>query len=281
MIISPIWRDTYFEYDGATLTYTIEMEDGTVIFSGKAYRYPDANMLRINMNKICQDYLSVDIDFDQTARLSHPDFCHDFILKDEGGRTLETYRFYYDWSYEPWNGQTTMEVSHPVNGHYAVGMRLMGTVFDLTAKTAYTIPATTIYPTLACGDYTLYYLNTHGGWDAFLIEGNMLKKDAITQHTYSRSFDNTTREFESSRYISEIGTTYELHTGWLTDQQAENLAKNLINSNKVYAHDLNTDRIFPVIITDNTADYKTYKNQGKKMVNYTINIKESQSKIRK
>lgn len=279
MIISPIWRDTYFEYDGATLTYTIEMEDGTVIFSGKAYRYPDADMLRINMNKICQDYLSVDIDFVQTARLSHPDFCHDFILKDEGGRTLETYRFYYDWSYE-YEAVPTSNRNLPINSHENPTMWRIVTTFDIASKDAHSLLTHFLW-NADCGDFALYYLNSKGGWDSFLIEGNILKKDAITQHAYSRSFDNTTREFESSRYISEIGTTYELHTGWLTDQQAENLAKNLINSNKVYAHDLNTDRIFPVIITDNTADYKTYKNQGKKMVNYTINIKESQSKIRK
>lgn len=279
MIISPIWRDTYFEYDGATLTYTIEMEDGTVIFSGKAYRYPDADMLKINMNKICQDYLSVNIAFELTTRFVHPDFCHDFILKDEGGRTLETYRFYYDWSYEYETVPTSIR-NLPINGHSTPTMLHLTTFFNIGSKDAHSSVGRQVWDAY-CGDFALYYLNSKGGWDSFLIEGNVLKKDAITQHTYSRSFDNTTREFESSRYISEIGTTYELHTGWLTDQQAENLAKNLINSNKVYAHDLKTDRIFPVIITDNTADYKTYKNQGKKMVNYTINIKESQSKIRK
>lgn len=131
-----------------------------------------------------------------------------------------------------------------------------------------------------CGDMALYYLNANGGWDSFLIEGAVKQKDKYEIGEYDKSFDNTTLDFERTRYQNVIATSYELHTGWLTDAESARLAKHLLGSNQVYAHNLKTDRIFPVVITDTEAEYKTHRSE-QKLVSYTINITESQSKIRR
>ena len=39
--------------------------------------------------------------------------------------------------------------------------------------------------------------------------------------------------------------------------------------------------MIPVIVTDASLGYKTYKNQGNRMVNYTINVQVAQSRIRR
>ena len=136
------------------------------------------------------------------------------------------------------------------------------------------------YDVRYCGDYAIYYLNSYGGWDSFLIEGKVKKFDDFTQYEYNKSFDNNTLQFEKTRYMNEIKTRYEMNTGWLTDEQAENLAKNLLGSTKLYVHNLVDDRIFPAIITDSSVEYKTFRNNGR-LVSYTINVQESQGKIRK
>lgn len=136
------------------------------------------------------------------------------------------------------------------------------------------------YDVRYCGDYAIYYLNSYGGWDSFLIEGKVKKFDDFTSYSFNKSFDNSTIEFEKTKYMNEIKTRYEMHTCWLTDAQSENLTKNLLGSTKLYVHYLPDNRIFPAIITDSSAEYKTFKNEGR-LVSYTINVQESQGKIRK
>lgn len=148
------------------------------------------------------------------------------------------------------------------------------------ADTVITFDGGIKYDVRYCGDYALYYLNSYGGWDSFLIEGKVRKFDDLTGYDYNKSFDNNTLDFEKTRYMNTIITRYEMHTGWLTDSQSENLAKNLLESTKVYIHNLVENKIYPAIIKDSSIEYKTTRNEGK-MVSYTINLEVSQSKIRK
>ena len=46
----------------------------------------------------------------------------------------------------------------------------------------------------------------------------------------------------------------------------------------MFLHNLKTNKIMPVVVDNNEAEYKTFKNNGKHMVNYTINVKASQKK---
>ena len=60
MIYAPIYKDTYYETDLTTLSYTISMrsdeDEEMVIFRGKAYQMPNGNSIKLNINKICQNY---------------------------------------------------------------------------------------------------------------------------------------------------------------------------------------------------------------------------------
>lgn len=132
-----------------------------------------------------------------------------------------------------------------------------------------------------CINYVLYYVNARGGWDSFCIQGSGLKKENITAHTTDRSYDNNTMEFEQMRNVTEIQTVYELNTHYLTDEQSENLAKNLLGSNMVYLHDFTDGTIKPVIIQDKAVTYQTYQTNGKKLAQYKITVAESQIKHRR
>ena len=137
------------------------------------------------------------------------------------------------------------------------------------------------YDVRYCGDAALYYLSSTGAWDAFLIEGPVKRTDKYTQQDYYKAFDNTTIEFGRRRYLTDIKRTWELTTGWLTDEEAERLADNLFPSTDVYLHLLDTDEMLPVIITDTSVEHKTYENQKDQLVSYKINVESSQSADRK
>lgn len=279
MVYAPVWKDTFYTSGLESLSYTIEY-DGITIFAGRAQRMPN-DILRININKVCQNYLKQNIStlFEGSSSETNTEAIGVFTLKS-GSTTLETYTFLhcYDYDYN-WTGQTGVTLSNPVCDTYAAGMRVLTT--RINSSRAVVTTASTPTKTNACAEYGLYYVNARGGWDAFAIQGTGVKKDSITQYKTDKSFNNTTREFEANRYLSEIKTSYTLNTHYLTDEQSENLAKNLFASNLVYLHNLKDGTIKPVIITDTSVSYQTYQTNGKKLSQYKINVEESQSKLRR
>lgn len=137
------------------------------------------------------------------------------------------------------------------------------------------------YEVKYCGDFAIYYLNRFGGWCAFLFEGPCKRKDTLTSHTSDRSVYNTTIDFAKNRYAVEVKETWSLTTGRLSDSQSERFAADVLPSTQVYAHNLKTNEIFPVVITDTTADFKTFKGQQRKPVTYTLTVERSQGRIRR
>ena len=283
MVYAPIWKDTYYTTTANSLIYTINT-DGVTIFSGKAYKMPGQSSLKININKVAQDYLRQDLDSILTGSTStiNGDACKNFVLKNATGGTIETYRFLYDWDYDhTWSGQSAT-LSEPITGEYDTGMwklkTTVGTGNTSNVNVVTTYKNTGSYTKQVCAEYCLLYVNAKGGWDAFAFTGKCRKTDTITQHTYNRAFDNTTKEFEAGRYISEITESYELNTGILTQDQAASFAKNLIGSNNCYLQNTVEGWVKPAVITDNTAVYKLDGDAD--VITYTLKIKLSQSKIR-
>ena len=282
-IKAPIWQDIYYTSTTfSVLDYALQIVGANTIYTGRAYLRPGANGISINVTKICQDYIKDsfrEVDFRTLtgSTYSHPNSYVEFnLINATNGTVLGTYGFVYDWSYEAWDGNNRT-LSNPINGHNMTGMYSFNSLFS-GAVSGITTQIGNVATGNSCGEIALYYKNRKGGWDSFLIEGNWTKKDEYTKYTYNRSFNNNTLEFENGTYHSQIITSYQLVTGWLNDQESENLAFNLLSSNEVYLHNLCEDKVYPVVITDNTAIYKTYKNNSRKLVNYTINCEESQRK---
>ena len=131
----------------------------------------------------------------------------------------------------------------------------------------------------SCYEYCLYYVNSYGGWDSLLIQGNTLKSDSITSSYYMKKFNNNTIQFEKVKYNNVMTTKYQLYTDWFNDDEQSRL-HHLLESTEVYLHNLVTDEILPVVITNTTCDWKTFTNNGKKKWYNTINVEVSQQRIR-
>lgn len=143
-----------------------------------------------------------------------------------------------------------------------------------------------------CGLGAFIYRNRFGGWDSFLIEGNIIKTDNYTKLNWRRKGEyNQGYHINTLKYINEkvtdsvnIDTTYQAYTGWLSDEEAERLVFHLLSSPIVYFQNLHkenqvfdTDPLFnlmPIRITTSSAEYKKFRN-GKKLVNYLITFEKS------
>ena len=290
-ITAPIWKDTYYTTTANTVNYSIRL-DGETIFTGKGVKYPGADDMQLNINKICRNYLECDIAAllttmpSSNTNLNHPNAQRTFNFYT-GSTKVNDYVFYQDYSYtndKPTTGSSIV-VSNPINGHYVSGMLKVrtyrGTSSYYTTGSASSSTGLGYTTRVKCVPYVLYYLNSYGGWDAFAIEGTGVKKDAYTTYRTDQSYNNTTLQFETNKYVQEIKTSYELNTGLLSDEQSANLAKNLLGSIKVYLQNIDEGWIKPVIITDSNITYQTYQTNGRKLCQYKINVQESQSKIRK
>ena len=137
-----------------------------------------------------------------------------------------------------------------------------------------------------CGEGFLLYKNRFGGWDSFLIEGNIYKYDEYTRlrGVYPKYPNGYGYSREKMTDRNTIKTRYEINTGWLTDEQAERLVFHLMSSTTVALRSFSdrTTSSFPynmvsVSIVDSSVEYKKFKN-GKKMINYTIKLEENDTK---
>ena len=281
MVYAPVYKDIYYTTTASSLNYVITNDSGGVLFSGKAQSMPGQDGLRINVNKVCQDYLSQDgrIITERGNSFTNDGAVKTFHLKNANGNILESYTFLYCYDYDfNWSGETDVDLTLRIVDEIIPGMKKLHTFINENRQVV-----TELWHTnkTVCGDYGLYFVNRQGGWESFAIQGTGVKSDNIQQYTTDKSFDNNTMEFEANRYLSEIKTSYVLNTHYMSDDQAFLLAKHLFSSNFVYLHNLKEGYITPVIITDTSVTYQTYQTNGKKMAQYKIAVTESQSKIRR
>lgn len=316
MAAIPIWKDTYYEInaDNSPFSYSITTTTGTgqyqatiTIFQGKAFVAPDEDTIKIRVSDICKDYLSMTTpafnfgNDPNNYRTQNDEAIRLFELRNSGGTIMESYCFVLDWSYVTDSYPTGSTIqSHPINCRLAPNMYQMYTVVNTSTRRSYTythrnysypLDPSVPYKSGYCGHGALYYCNSYGGWDAFLIEGSVKRIDefnrivinSTTQNGKATISGNTfvdadiQKVYGKRSYNNQITPTWELKTSFISDSEAENLAKNLLRSNNVLFHDLDKDEIYPVILTDTQAEWKTYRNNGRKFVSYTITAQGAQT----
>jgi hypothetical protein len=320
---SPIWRDVEYTFVGDDVTYGIYQErkytvqgqlykEDVLLFKGKAYASPESTQIVVNINKICQNYMSEAPNiFEGSTGIYHS--YNEFKLKDENGNVLHIYRFVNDWSYKPIVlGMKT----NPIFPYIGDGQKLFFSVFEkekevvewgLTYKDGTTYENSDyvenefktnivrdaisrnvkefningrkfdVLPKCKC-QYVLYYLNPYGGFDWFVITGRVIRNDNINRYTVTQNYNNTTTEFGKKCYISSIAISYQINTQWLSQEQSNRMWE-LLESNVVWLHSLEDDTIYPVVIKDNNVEHKQ-KTRNKKLISYQFNVELSQGRER-
>lgn len=142
-----------------------------------------------------------------------------------------------------------------------------------------TIGPSTYYVTNTCYRYCIYYLNQYGGWDSLLFRGRELKTDDLSRLSYKKNYVAGSTDFHKVDYLTTIQERWSLNTSFLDDIESSKMI-NLMASNKIFIHDLEEGYIAPVNITNSNCEHKNYKNQGRQMATYNIEVSASQPKYR-
>lgn len=186
------------------------------------------------------------------------------------------------------SGDQINEFNYPVSGGYAMGFYLRGKLFDGAARIlAYAQNSMAVYYDLvdACDPYILYYVNAYGGWDSLLVDGTVKRTDDYSRTTFKQAYSTQSKQngvLERGTVClqNDITRKYTLVTGWLTDDQASRM-HHLLGSTNVYLLDRDSNQYLPVVLTNSSCEYKTFRNQGAKLVNYTIEATVAQNFTRR
>lgn len=183
--------------------------------------------------------------------------------------------------------EISADFSDDFNTDFARSARAAGSgtaVFDLSAwdnVASITINGKTWEVVTDCGEWVLYYVNAYGGWDSLLIEGNTIETDTLKRHTREIEYNNRSSQNRGTlNYLNEISKVFTLHTSWLHDDESARM-HHLLNSTLVYLFNINEGKFYPVVLNNTTTEYKTYKNNGGRLVNYTIDATLAQERIRR
>ena len=183
--------------------------------------------------------------------------------------------------------EISADFSDDFNTDFARSARAAGSgtaVFNLSAwdnVASVTINGKTWEVVTDCREWVVYYVNAYGGWDSLLIEGNTIETDSLKRHTREMEYDNRSIQNRGTQnYLNEITKSYTLHTSWMSDAESLRM-HHLLNSPEVYLFNINTGDMFPVTLNNTTTEFKTYKNNGGRLVNYTIDATLAQDRIRR
>ena len=301
--------------DESSITYSVSVMNNKtseyeVVYRGNAV-FTDKDP-EINITEIVRDYVEDNITISGEAAYTQKIDLTKVMLNtgEEGDNLVASLYYYYDYSFDK---DFKLTRNMPILNYFDVRQNIFLSFLNLSGETN-TIrisaggrllrlrldtpgifhnklahydgniivnapdKSTTLTSKNTCAKYAIYYLNPLGGWDQLLIEGKVVKTIKLENKSYKRNFDNNTNEFENKHYLKNLTTSYKLTTGYLTDAQAK-LMPNLIETTKAYLFELDTNNYIPVLINTTSVDIKTYRNQGRKLFTYTIEVQESQNKF--
>ena len=135
------------------------------------------------------------------------------------------------------------------------------------------------YHTTSCNRYTLYYYNKRGGVDVMPLNGGLTKSEDFDRTIFNVEYENSTKSNIAKKVINNnITTKYTATTRFMTDEQAARFAKHFLSSPAVMLHDNVDDKTYSVILDENSAEYKTFKSNGRQFNQYTFTFSLTHTK---
>ena len=135
------------------------------------------------------------------------------------------------------------------------------------------------YRTTSCNRYTLYYYNKRGGVDVMPLNGGLTKSEDFDRTVFNVEYENSSNSNIAKKVINNnITTKYTATTRFMTDEQAARFAKHFLSSPAVMLHDNVDDETYSVILDENSAEYKTFKSNGRQFNQYTFSFSLTHTK---
>lgn len=241
-------------------------------------------------------YVGLSSEAEPTTQIADINFYYDWSYSDyylyqyDSWLAMEPIQNYYDsrqyqlFSVNSFatlrNSERTITYINAEDGRHSIKTQLPQGSYELFSYEAPTLLKYRFQVKDNCGvRYCLYYINSRGGWDSLLVEGNYLQTSRYTRDTFTQNYLTPSINRGTIEYRNNIKETWTLYLKGLSDSQNK-LYHNLYESTNVYLHDLEEGRIVPVVITSSEMQYKTRKNQGRKLYSYEIQVESSQNKLR-
>ena len=263
-----------------------------LLFAGRAYKYPDAQYLTIDVTDICHSLVGpAEID-SSTGHLNNAPVHANVRVQGNSNHTLDVY--YYN-SIDNTVPQSTYLACKPachtldprqylfivkpgsggmcyiykngsLAGSYSTNTRVDLTPFALKTgdKLELRGPDKSIFYNVKCGATSiLYYQNQIGGIDSVTCYGPTLIGSSTTRYSiaHTGSYSPGDMQFINENKHNEGKITWKLTTGPLSDEDTENIYE-VILSNKCWLHFPDTGKLYPVNITTSNIEQKTYKKDG-------------------
>ena len=135
------------------------------------------------------------------------------------------------------------------------------------------------YHTNSCNRYTLYYYNKRGGVDVMPLNGGLTKSEDFDRTVFNIDYENSSKSNIAKKVINNnITTKYTATTKFMTDEQAARFAKHFLSSPAVMLHDNVDNETYSVILEENSAEYKTFKSNGRQFNQYTFTFSLTHTK---
>lgn len=312
----PIWKDIYVDLpEEHNYFRLVNISSGFIMYEGMIYGFITS---QVGVTDVLRDYMTTVSDPFVNTFTSTQYLLVDMQTSSDGSNWQSTYTFrlYYNYSYDEeqkvyleaqpidyfdprqyllFTFQSYDNVQENVEITKTLGTSApqTQTISSYNEQKTYVSRATSNYSIkiktskeerifkdrCTNTNYAVYYINRYGGWSWMLFQGKNLKTDKTKQSTYKMDFDNNVgTEFNTKVYQNDVTETWQLTSDYLSDKQSE-LLKHLYSSPLVYLHDLKEDKVMSVLVDTKSFDYKTYRNQGRKMFTHTIKVNGSQTKI--
>lgn len=274
-----IWKDNVIEYttDKSVVSYSIQV-DGKKIYEGKAYKTPGDTVVRVIPNRIVENYLYAEADFDK-IKAGNTEQTESTQL-----RNIRVKIDYDDYIYKVFNNWTynnAYDLKNATNFNFPVSTKADSRQFCPETNLVNGVLTTswkklkdsTIY-TKAPEDcqkrYVLYYNNLYAGWDALLFSGKYTRSEKLNRSTAKYATVNTNGQHYSKQWNINITESWKLKSYYLNEDECKRM-ENVLTSNLVFLHDLDTDIIYPVNMTDtNYTEKNRYDKRRQRYYEITV-----------
>ncbi|MCD8041506.1 MAG: hypothetical protein LUH10_00425 [Tannerellaceae bacterium] len=127
--------------------------------------------------------------------------------------------------------------------------------------------------------FAVYYVNKYGGLEALLCRGKAEEGWNRTNIQVSLYADRLNPyDFGQKSIRTDIDHSLTLRTGFVPIGRERNI-DHLVNTNRIWVHDLEKDLIWAAQITQNS--FKAEERRYNKTLQYTFSVSESQKQIRR
>ena len=312
----PIWKDYIYTIPMQASRIQYELKrNGNPVYKGWSYEVDGSN--DICVNEIARDFLSTRFPYSVAQNTWYQDYystqSFDLLIgldEDSEPQTkVAEITFSYDWSYndslpnsEKWIAMEPLQGFYDSRQYHIFSVNTQATLTNndninytnsnnARSHICLQLPVGDYYLTSGgysktfevknnCGiRYCLYYVNSRGGWDSVLVDGISIQSDKYERETFTQNYRTPSINRGVIEYKNNITEAWTLYFKSLGDSRNP-VFHNLFESTNVFLHDLEADRIVPVVITSREMQYKTRKNQGRKLYTYEITVESSQRKLR-